>query len=135
MRNFKYILDRKSLETHTLLSFGPYLNIQVFYGTTFPMRMKFELEKIQLVAIRIISGTTKLVSLHNIYTETCFQSLKTRRNKHRLTLFYKITNNLCSPYLSSLVPDLVGNTNAYILRNDENFRTINSNIRFYSSSF
>ena len=62
------------------------------------------LEKIQLEAARIVTGTTKLVSLEMLYKETGWETLEVRRSKHKLCLFYKMSNNISPEYLSSLVP-------------------------------
>ena len=45
------------------------------------------LEKIQLDAARIMTGATKLVSLEVLYNETGWESLETRRSKHKMCLF------------------------------------------------
>ena len=59
-------------------------------------------EKIQIEAARIITGTSKLVSLEKLYNETCWETLEQRRQKHKLYLFYKMSHNLTPDYLASL---------------------------------
>ena len=49
-----------------------------------------ELEKNQNEAVRIVTGTTKLVSINSLLSETGWETLSSRRNKHKLTLPYKI---------------------------------------------
>ena len=49
-----------------------------------------ELEKIQNKAARIVTGTTKLVSINSLLSETGWETFSSRRNKHKLTLLYKI---------------------------------------------
>ena len=49
-----------------------------------------ELEKIQLEAACIVTGAKKLVSIDPLYTETGWEILASRRNKHKLQLFYKM---------------------------------------------
>ena len=56
MRKLKFQLDRKSLETIYISFIRPLL--------------EYELEKIQNEAACIVTGATKLVSLHSLYTET-----------------------------------------------------------------
>ena len=94
-----------------------------------------ELEKIQLEAARIVTGATKLVSIDSHYTETGWETLASRRNKHKLQLFYKMQNGPTPEYLSSLVPDNVGNNSAYNLRNARNLNTIQANSQLYFKSF
>ena len=42
--------------------------------------------------------------------------LQAKRNKHKLTTFYNM-HDLAPPYLSDLIPPIVGQTNNYALRN------------------
>ena len=83
-----------------------------------------ELEKIQHEAARIISGATRLVSISNLYTETGLESLKERRGKHKLTLFYKMVHSITPSYLTTLIPSRIGDTTSYSLRNSVNLRDI-----------
>ena len=46
----------------------------------------------------------KLISVNNLYNETGWEPLEQRYKHHIATLFFKMTNNLSLPYLSSLVP-------------------------------
>ena len=56
---------------------------------------KHDLEKkIQLEAARIVTGTTKLVSVQHLYDEIGWETLDVRRRKHKLVLFYKMYNTL-----------------------------------------
>ena len=64
---------------------------------------KHEIEKIQLEAARIATGTTKLVSVQKLYDEIGWETLDVRRRKHKLVLFYKMYNDIAPSYLSSLV--------------------------------
>ena len=75
-----------------------------------------EVEKIQLEAARIVTGTTKLVSIDNLYSETGWETLKSRKQQHKLILFYKMVNNFTPIYLSSLLPHQVGNVSRYNLK-------------------
>ena len=68
--------------------------MQTLFGIIVQNTKKSDLEKIQLEAARIVTGTTKLISLTNLYKETCWDKLQKRRDDHKLTLFYKMHNNL-----------------------------------------
>ena len=50
--------------------------------------------QIQTEAARIATGTTKLVSIENLYSEIGWDTLEARRKKRKLTLFYKMVHNL-----------------------------------------
>ena len=94
-----------------------------------------ELEKIQLEAVRVATGATKLVSVQKLYDETGWETLEIRRRKHRLVLFYKMYNSISPLFLSSLVTPLVQNTSNYSLRNADDIRTIHDCTSLYSNSF
>ena len=79
-----------------------------------------ELEKIQLEAARIVSGTNELVSHDNLYRDTSWGNSNSRRRQHKITLYYKMINYLTPPYPSSLPPpSLVGEISRYLLRNSD----------------
>ena len=72
---------------------------------------KRTIEIIQVEALRITTGGTKVCSLQKLYDET----LEKRRHKHNLFLLCKITNNLVPNYL------ITPTTKRYPLRNSEDF--------------
>lgn len=96
---------------------------------------KDELERMQHEAARIATGTTRLVSLDSLYSEIKWESLQKRRNDHKLSLLFKMKNNLTPEYLSSLLPKNVGNASRYSLRNSDNLQGIFSRTALYSNSF
>ena len=104
MKKLKFDFDRKSLETVYLTFIRPILE----YGDTVwdncTQYEKNELKKIQNEAERIVTGSTKLVSIRALYQEIKWDTLESRRRKHKLALFYKMVNALSSPYLLSLIP-------------------------------
>ena len=104
MRKLKYELDRQSLETIYLTFIRPVLEYANVAWDNCTHYEKVELEKIQNEAARIVTGTTKLVSIHALYEEIGWDTLDSRRRKHKLTLFYKMYTNQTPPYLSTLVP-------------------------------
>ena len=76
-----------------------------------------------------------LISINSLYNEIKWDSLQKRRNDHKLSLFFKMKNNLTPLYLSSLVPQTVGQTTRYSLRNSNDLQTIQSRTTLYSNSF
>jgi len=40
---------------------------------------------------------------------------------HKLTIFYKIHNKLCPPYLFNCLPPVTSDVNNYNLRNNQNY--------------
>ena len=75
------------------------------------MHEKKELDKIQNEAARIVTGATKLVSLMLLHNDVCWDLLQERRQKHKLIQIFKMKNNFCPEYLTSLIPfDVVTGT-------------------------
>ena len=84
------------------------MNTLTSFGTTALSKSPMNWKKIQNEAARIVMGATKLVSLHSLYTDTDWKGLASRREKHKLTRYYKMQNGMTPEYLSSLVPPTVG---------------------------
>ena len=58
-----------------------------------------ELESVQYSAALTVTGTSRVTYREKLYTELCWESLSFRRWSRRLTLFYKIVNNLSPEYM------------------------------------
>ena len=93
------------------------------------------LENVQLAAARIITGAIKGTSHDAIYTESCLEKLSTRRDKHRLILFYKIVNNETPTYLSNHLPHTVSTRAERSLRNANDISLIKANRDYYQISY
>ena len=109
MRKLKFTLDRKSLEIIYTSFIRPILEYADVVWDNCTQYEINALEKIQIEAAKIVTGTTKLLSLDKLYQETGWETLEERRKKYKLCLFYKMSNNLCPNYLSSLVPPIYRN--------------------------
>ena len=135
MRKLKYTLDRESLETIYVSFIRPLLEYGDVLWENCTLYDKQELNKIQNEAARIVSGTTKLVSINDLYLEVAWESLESRRRKHKLFLLYKMINGLTPAQLSSLVPSRVGDMTNYPLRNRDNLQTVPARTTLYRNSF
>ena len=124
MRKLKFKLDRKSLETIYFSFIRPLLEYANVVWNNCTQYESNELEKIQNEAARIVTGVTKLASLHSLYADTGWESLASRREKHKLILYYKMQHGMTPEYLSSLVPPTVGSTARYPLRNESDLQTV-----------
>ena len=69
MRKLKFQLDRKSLEIIYTVFIRPILEYDNEIWDNCTQYEKDDLEKIQIEAARIATGTTKLVSIENLYSE------------------------------------------------------------------
>ena len=133
MRRLKFQLDRKSLQTIYLIR--PLLEYADVVWDNCTQQEAKDLEKIQNEAARIVMGETKLASIQSLLSDTGWKSLTSRREKHKLVLFYKMINSLAPEYHSSLVPPTVGNISQYNLRNETNLQTIPVRSQQYYNSF
>ena len=128
MRKLKFQLNRRSLQTIYFSCIRPLLEYaDVVWDNCFQYEAN-ELERNQNEAARIVTGATKLVSINKLLKETGWESLSTRRKKHKLTLFYIMNNGFCPNYLTSLVLHAVENNTTYSLRNARNASSLNSSI-------
>ena len=69
-----------------------------------------------------------------MYEDLGWVSLSRRRLIHRLTLFYKITNNMTPQYLADIVPPTVGDRQIYNLRSRDNITQIHAQKQRYTKS-
>ena len=99
------------------------------------MHEKKDLDRIQDEAARIVTGATKLVSLMLLHNDVCWDLLQERRQKHKLIQIFKMKNNFCPEYLTSLVRFDVGDRNPNNLRNANNIQLIHTRTTLYYTSF
>ena len=135
LRSLKFTLRRKSLEKIYFTFIRPILEYADIVWDNCTLQQTNELEKIQLEAGRIVSGTTKLVSIEKLYTELGWVKLADRRKFHKLQQFYKVDHNLAPGYLCDLLPSHVGDTTNYPLRNADNYTQVHARTALYGSSF
>ena len=87
------------------------------------------------IIIRIITGATERSNINSMYEDLGWVSLSRRHLKHRLTLFYKITNKMTPQYLADIVPPTVGDRQIYNLRSRDNISQIHAQKQRYTKSF
>ncbi len=134
MRKLKYKLDRKCLEIIYLSFIRPLLEYADVVWDNCTRYEKDSLEKVQIEAARIVTGATRLVSIEQLYVETCWETLESRRHTHKLLLFYKMKNDIAPSYLVDILPLEVDNSR-YELRNSNNLQTVRSRTTLYYNSF
>jgi hypothetical protein len=76
LRKFKFILDRKTLETIYITFIRPLLEYADFVWDTKTQILINKLENVQVEAARIVIGGTRLVSLSNLYIETGWEKIE-----------------------------------------------------------
>ena len=137
MRRLKFRLNRKSLENIYFRFIKPLLEYADVIWDNCTYYEKHELDKIQSEAARIVSGATKLVSLHALYEEVGWEvwNKDVGNTSFCFLLLYKMFNNLSPLYLCSLIPPTVDTQFSYNLRNAHNIRTIHLRTTQYFNSF
>ena len=93
------------------------------------------IESVQYSAARVCTGALLTTSRNNLLQELGWKTLADRRQIHKLTHYYKMTNQLVPSYLHSIVPGRVGDVSRYPLRNARNRSLIASRTSKYKSSF
>ena len=113
LKSYKYRLSRKSLEIMYKSFILPLFDYADVIWDNCTQAQTDILEDIQLDALRTISGTVRGTSHEQIYNETGFITLKERRSRHKLVLFYKFANGLLPDHITERFPKLVSETNPY----------------------
>ena len=135
LRKFKFILDRKTLETIYITFIRPLLEYADVVWDTKTQILINKLENVQVESARIVTGGTRLVSLSNLYIETGWEKLKDRRERHRTIQFYKMSNNLTPQYLSNLIPQNFGMIHDHNTRHTSRIPPIRTLTSLYASYF
>jgi len=104
INNIKHLLPRRSLcslYTSMVLPVLEYCNI-IYDNCT--LRNCLDLENAQRRAALVCTGAYRHTSNDALLAELGWQPLRTRRQIHKLLMFYKVFNSLSPPYLRALIP-------------------------------
>ena len=95
------------------------------------------LEGVQLEAARIITGLSSFCKKEYLYKETGLETLHVcfRRQKRKLSLFYKMHNRLTPDYLTHLLTSQVQERSSYHLRHKEDYTIQNNRHSLATNSF
>ena len=106
LRSLKFKLDRSSLEKMYFAYIRPIFEYASVVWDSAPRHDFYftTIEKLQIAAARIVTGTNTYASKQLLYRDTGWERLSTRRENQRLCLFFKIVNGLyhhltCAQYL------------------------------------
>ena len=121
LRKFKYLLNKEIIIRLYKCFILPVLEYasELWDGCT--EQDKQRLESVQLEAARIACGLPIFCKKEAIYFESGLEPLSDRRERRKLTLFYKIHHNLVPSCLNDPLPPLVSEISSYELRNNENY--------------
>ena len=135
MMPLKFKINRQSLEIMYKSFVMPVLEYGlIVWGGTYNTDI-LKLERIQLDALRLISGATARSSMAAVYKETSFVSIRERIDYLSLVMLYRIKNDLSPDYLKCLLP--ADNTEVihYNLRNNRNIKLPFSRLESFRRSF
>ena len=126
IQSFKFKLDRNALERFYMSFVLPIMEYgDVVWARSLDCDLE-KLDKVHIHAMRIFTGATERSNINAMYEDLGWVSLSRRRLIHRLTLFYKITNNMTPQYLADIVPPTVGDRQIYNLRSRDNITQIHA---------
>ena len=94
-----------------------------------------KLDRLQVEAMRIVSGATARSNIKELFKETKWQPLSVRRDQHVLCFFYKIVNNLSPQYLKDILTEIDEHSTNYGLRSRSNIRVPFARTETYRRSF
>lgn len=135
LRSLMYQLDRATLEKMYFTFVRPVLEYgDVVWDNCTEMESK-TIENVQLSAARVVTGATRGTSHATIYRECGWEPLFKRREKHKLTTFYKIENNIIPDFLKKLVPPVTKQRTIYGLRSKENITSYKASTTTMQRSF
>ena len=104
MKQFKYELDRKSLEIIYLSFIRPSLEYgDVLFAGTYESDL-CKLDRLQVDAMRIVTGATERSNINLLYEDLGWPRLETQRQQHSLALMYKVVHGLAPSYLQDIMP-------------------------------
>ena len=120
MRALKYKLGRSALEKIYFAFIRPLFEYGCVVWDNAPRHEYLfnEMEKIQIQAAIIITGTNNYAHKHLLYLETGWEKLSKRRECHRLILLYKILNGLAPQHLCNIFLSYTNFNNGYNLRHN-----------------
>ena len=135
LRALKFRVSRKSLEKMYISYICPLLEYSDSVWDDCSSDSKKQLEFIHTEAAKVITGATKLCSIEKLFNDLGWETLQSRRNKHKLVLLYKILHGLAPNNLSELVSPLVQETTTYNLRNSDNIQNYRAHSNLFHNSF
>ena len=144
LKHLSNYLPRKTLDQLYKLYVRPHLDYgdviyhfpakicDLSHNITLP-KLTGKLESVQYSAALAITGTWRGTSRDKLYLELGWESLNFRRWSRRLTLFYKILNNLTPLYTKESIPS--SHQLNYFLRDRDAIRRIGARTEAFQSTF
>lgn len=134
MRKLKYTFSYHSLNQIYISYVRPILEYSSIVWDNCTAEQAGSLEKLQNEAARIVTGLTRSVSLERLYRECNWDSLTSRRYNQKLKFMYKATHDMVPSYIDDLIPQLVGETSRYDLRNRNDITVLPQRTTIFQNS-
>ena len=135
MKKLKFRLNRTSLS----LLYTSFIRPQLEYASEVwggcSSVDSDRLEKIQLIAARIVTGLPIFASRESLYFETGWDTLSCRRQISRLKTMYKFDRNMLPSYIKDIFPEKRSVISNYSTRNTLNYCLPKCRLQLYKSSF
>ena len=96
---------------------------------------KQRLESVQLEAARIACGLPIYCCKVSVYFESELEPLEHRRERRKLTIFYKMHHQMVPAFFHSLLPPTVADVSNYPLRNNRNYILPKCRLTLTNNSF
>ena len=135
LKQFKHVIDRKSLETIYFTFIRPRLEYACQVWDNCTDRDKDLIENVQRSAARIVTGAKKGTSHHLLHKELQWQPLSERRSQIKLLHMHKIVHKTAPSYLTEIIPEKVGAGTRYPLRNSNDIKQFNARTERFKRSF
>ena len=135
LRKMRFVLNRFTLEKMYFSYIRPILEYGDVIWDNQTQYLINKVENVQIEAMRIVTGGNKLTSIQMLYKETGWETLSERREKHKLTMFYKMVNKETPYYLQNLVPNQIVNLHNHFTRQTQNTSEIRTRTNLYSDYF
>ena len=134
MRKLKYKFSYHSLNQIYISYVRPILVYSSIVWDNCTAEQARSLEKLQNEAARIVTGLTRSVSLGRLYNECNWDSLALRRYNQKIKFMYKATHGMVPSYIVDLIPQLVGETSRYDLRNSSDINILPQRTTIFQNS-
>jgi hypothetical protein len=135
LRSLKWKLDRRSLSKLYIAYVRPILESGCCVWTNCTKQEGEKLEKVQLEAARITTGAKKGTSHWELYRETGWVPLATRRRNQCLSLLFKMIKNEAAEQLIELLPPRAGQGLAYNIRSRNDLQIPRARSTAHQNSF
>ena len=135
LKRIRTLVPRTTLEILYKSMIRPVLEYASILYDNLTSYLSIRLENCQRAAALICTGAMQRTSTDSLLEELGWASLKERRRYYRMTLFYKMNNQLVPGYLESMLPKQVHTRTRYPLRNADDLDTFLCKTQYRAKSF